>query len=182
MSYEDNYKVNGINKEKWFKFFLIFSPVIFAVPVALFVPLDILNYSNIKAFVSFMEGVAPSIYRVNSSIDIWQVSKLFYSVAWACVPFSAICVMYRGIQNKEQLLKVRRERGHTPVVRSLILLFAGFLFYGLWSYGLTDSSRAIEWFATYTRFGMVTIGIAFILLAASLLGVILVYMIIFNEE
>lgn len=170
------------NQKTWIKRFLLFSPAIFAIPIAIFAPPDILEFAEIASFVKFMELVVPAISKIDTSNHIWQVAKLFYSVAWTFAPLSAFYVFSRGMKNKNELLKVRRERGQSPGLRVLIVAFVALLSYYFWSYGLTDSSRAIEHFATYTRFGMVTVGILYMMFTVSILGMLLVQIMIFNEE
>jgi small-conductance mechanosensitive channel len=182
MHANNKFTPEGSNKKALTKLAIFFIPAIVAIPIAIFAPLDILQYSNLNAFVNLIQIFVPMISKIHLSESTWQISKLYYAVAWACVPFSAGYFILRGIENKDQFLKVRRERNQTHGIRALLIMMMGLFFYGLWSYGLTDETHGIEYAATYTRAGMVTIGIFFILLAAVFLGMIVVHIMYFNEE
>jgi hypothetical protein len=134
-------------------------PAIVALPVALFAPLNVLENHTFNAFVKFVELFVPMIKRIDPFLDTWQVSKLYYSAAWSCLPISMLFTLHTLYLNKTKILESRKG---SALKRSLGLLFFGILTIFVWLIGFADHELGRQVFITYSRVGMATLGAFFI--------------------
>lgn len=159
-------------------------PGLLALPVTLLAPLNVLDSHFLASFVKFVEYFVPMIRKITPFLDTWQVAKLFYSVAWVCIPFCILFWMHRLFRN-EQRNSTFTNISKAKKAGALLIVWIIVLY--IWYLGFSDHESGRETFIIYSRVGMATLGSLLmgteaLLAAGALVGILKFRKFIFGDS
>lgn len=133
------------------------------VSIALFAPIDVLQYTLPQVIVNVMSAVIPTIGRISKSYELTQVLQLFFSVMWMLSPILYYSVS-RSTGTTEDALAVLKEKKVGIGQLVFVFLFFSTLLFSLgWIFIFGEHDPCAggnqSYLMSHYRFGMAIYGL-----------------------
>jgi hypothetical protein len=97
---------------------LLWVPIGLSAAIALFAPIDVLQFAPAKMFVNFMASFVHMINRLDVKFELTQVSQLYYSLMWASLP-----IIYYSLEVGKRANLVLRLKSNRALLWRIVILF-----------------------------------------------------------
>lgn len=149
---------------KWLRSFLrehgksfVWLPLATCAVIALFAPLNVLDYEFPRWLVRLAGSVVPMVSRLNAEFELSQVAQLYYTTLWLLLPLSYWSMNVGSEEQLAQRMRGRKRRLWWPIA------FFGLVWFGLlymFNYEMPDPANngKYESLMLHSRIGMAVVG------------------------
>ena len=135
----------------------VWLPLAAAAALALFAPLNILDYELPRRLVLLVGSVVPMVSRLNAEFELSEVAQLYYATLWLLLPLSYWSINVGSGEQLARRMTGRKRRLWWPV-GFFGLLWLGLLY--MFNYEMPDPTKhgKYENLMLHSRIGMAVVG------------------------